>query len=99
VTGPEGLVEYYRQSHAAELHSEPQYDDTTPDTPWDFQYSIPAFDVDIAARQKIPADFVGATITFSFGLFAVTSGAPQVFQYVSDWRLDGSFAYLTSVAI
>jgi hypothetical protein len=93
---PRGFERIYNLGHAAELHAEPQFDDTSPETPWDFQFSIPAFDVDMQPHLGIPEGNSGSLLRVSYGLVSAFPQLPSYFQYASSFTTLGQISYLVS---
>lgn len=93
---PAGLQRLYQLGHAAQLHAQPIQPTASADTPWNFQYSVPAFDIDIQPHLGIPAGNSGSFLRVTWGVGTDTAGIVHGVQYAASWLTQGQILYLIS---
>jgi hypothetical protein len=93
---PRGLERIYLQSHAAEFRPGLRFNDGQIETPYDYQYSIPAFDIDLQPHLGIPAGNSGSYLRINYGVGTGQGDLPQYYQYVAHWYTVGQISYLVS---
>jgi hypothetical protein len=96
LASPRGLERIYQQSHAAELRPGLRFNDGQDKTPWDYQYSIPAFDIDQQVHLAIPANNSGSFLRINYGVGTGELNQGQYYQYVAHWYTIGQISYLVS---